>query len=317
MELARPSGGRPGGRRRSRENRPIFLNQRGTRLTSRSVGRLLREHLVALGFDPSSSPHTLPTQLRHPPPGRGGRPPERPGPAGAPEPDDHPDLHPRDPGAPHRCLQRRASASLKPCPSGGGRPPRRSPSRAIAALFFDDPRAVMYRKIDTTPSHRNIPHGPRPGRRSRPGSSPAVRGERRPGWSPRWSTCFSLIPSRMTHRPLLPPGGRHFRENEAMNQARSPHRPPRALDPRATRLDAPLAGPSDRRGDQRPRGGPAHRAGRDRPDHRGGRPVRPRGAGAPLVLEAEAPAVAGGPALPRPRAPSGPARRPGWGPRRS
>jgi integrase/recombinase XerC len=37
----------------------LFLNRRGTRLTSRSVGRLLREHLVELGFDPSSSPHTF------------------------------------------------------------------------------------------------------------------------------------------------------------------------------------------------------------------------------------------------------------------
>jgi integrase/recombinase XerC len=37
----------------------LFLNRRGTRLTSRSVGRLLQEHLVGLGFDPSSSPHTF------------------------------------------------------------------------------------------------------------------------------------------------------------------------------------------------------------------------------------------------------------------
>src|SRR4051794_2807278 len=37
----------------------LFLNRRGTRLTSRSVGRLMQEHLLALGFDPSSSPHTL------------------------------------------------------------------------------------------------------------------------------------------------------------------------------------------------------------------------------------------------------------------
>ncbi len=37
----------------------FFLNRRGTRLTTRSVGRLLREHLVRLGFDPSSSPHTF------------------------------------------------------------------------------------------------------------------------------------------------------------------------------------------------------------------------------------------------------------------
>lgn len=37
----------------------LFLNLRGTRLTSRSVGRLLESHLVRLGFDPSVSPHTF------------------------------------------------------------------------------------------------------------------------------------------------------------------------------------------------------------------------------------------------------------------
>jgi integrase/recombinase XerC len=47
-------------RRPARPDDPaVFLNQRGTRLTSRSVGRLLQEHLVDLGFDPSSSPHTF------------------------------------------------------------------------------------------------------------------------------------------------------------------------------------------------------------------------------------------------------------------
>jgi integrase/recombinase XerC len=37
----------------------LFLNQRGNRLTARSVGRLLQGYLVALGFDPSASPHTF------------------------------------------------------------------------------------------------------------------------------------------------------------------------------------------------------------------------------------------------------------------
>jgi integrase/recombinase XerC len=37
----------------------LFLNRFGTRLTARSVGRLLEEHLVAQGLDPAASPHTL------------------------------------------------------------------------------------------------------------------------------------------------------------------------------------------------------------------------------------------------------------------
>jgi integrase/recombinase XerC len=38
----------------------LFLNRFGTRLSSRSVGRLLEEHLRALGLDPAgASPHTL------------------------------------------------------------------------------------------------------------------------------------------------------------------------------------------------------------------------------------------------------------------
>ncbi|MBY0525104.1 MAG: tyrosine recombinase XerC [Gemmataceae bacterium] len=45
------TGGRP---------RPaVFLNQRGGRLTSRSVGRLLEAHLARAGLDPRTSPHTL------------------------------------------------------------------------------------------------------------------------------------------------------------------------------------------------------------------------------------------------------------------
>jgi integrase/recombinase XerC len=37
----------------------LFLNQRGTRLTSRSVGRLLETHLQKAGLSTAASPHTL------------------------------------------------------------------------------------------------------------------------------------------------------------------------------------------------------------------------------------------------------------------
>lgn len=37
----------------------LFLNQRGTRLTTRSVGRLLERYLLNAGLDPTASPHTL------------------------------------------------------------------------------------------------------------------------------------------------------------------------------------------------------------------------------------------------------------------
>src|SRR5262249_5595376 len=37
----------------------VFLNTRGTRLTSRSVGRLLEKYLAQVGLDPRTSPHTL------------------------------------------------------------------------------------------------------------------------------------------------------------------------------------------------------------------------------------------------------------------
>jgi integrase/recombinase XerC len=37
----------------------VFLNKRGTRLTTRSVGRLLEKYLALAGLDPRTSPHTL------------------------------------------------------------------------------------------------------------------------------------------------------------------------------------------------------------------------------------------------------------------
>jgi integrase/recombinase XerC len=42
-----------------KESSAIFLNLGGTRLTVRSVGRLLEKHLKHAGLDPRTSPHTL------------------------------------------------------------------------------------------------------------------------------------------------------------------------------------------------------------------------------------------------------------------
>ncbi|HVS35390.1 MAG TPA: tyrosine recombinase XerC [Gemmataceae bacterium] len=45
--------------RRSRVQPALFLNRSGTRLSSRSVGRLLEKYLAHAGLDPRTSPHTL------------------------------------------------------------------------------------------------------------------------------------------------------------------------------------------------------------------------------------------------------------------
>jgi site-specific recombinase XerC len=45
--------------RLSRPQTALFLNKNGTRLTSRSVGRLMQKYLALCGLDPQSSPHTL------------------------------------------------------------------------------------------------------------------------------------------------------------------------------------------------------------------------------------------------------------------
>jgi integrase/recombinase XerC len=42
-----------------KESEAVFLNRGGTRLTVRSVGRLLAKYLKAAGLDPRTSPHTL------------------------------------------------------------------------------------------------------------------------------------------------------------------------------------------------------------------------------------------------------------------
>lgn len=43
----------------SRVTDAVFLNRNGTRLTTRSVGRLLAKHLKRAGLDPRTTPHTL------------------------------------------------------------------------------------------------------------------------------------------------------------------------------------------------------------------------------------------------------------------
>jgi integrase/recombinase XerC len=44
---------------RARAQAAIYLNKHGTRLTTRSVGRLLQKYLAQAGLDPRTSPHTL------------------------------------------------------------------------------------------------------------------------------------------------------------------------------------------------------------------------------------------------------------------
>ncbi len=44
---------------RPRSKDAVFLNKNGTRLTARSVGRLLEKYLALAGLDPETSPHTL------------------------------------------------------------------------------------------------------------------------------------------------------------------------------------------------------------------------------------------------------------------
>ena len=45
--------------RRVRARPALFLNRSGTRLSLRSVGRLLEKYLAQAGLDPRTSPHTL------------------------------------------------------------------------------------------------------------------------------------------------------------------------------------------------------------------------------------------------------------------
>jgi integrase/recombinase XerC len=42
-----------------RRSEAVFLNKNGTRLSTRSVGRLLVKYLKSTGMDPRTTPHTL------------------------------------------------------------------------------------------------------------------------------------------------------------------------------------------------------------------------------------------------------------------
>jgi len=56
---ARPQLPGVGGPRAKNSQDAIFLNKNGTRLTTRSVGRLLEKYLARAGLDPHASPHSL------------------------------------------------------------------------------------------------------------------------------------------------------------------------------------------------------------------------------------------------------------------
>lgn len=80
---------------------------------------------------------------------------------------------------------------------------------AMIPLFFDDTSAVMYKKIDTAPLSATLPRYQR-------GSGDAA-GIISGSWgttleSDRGSVVSSLIPSRMTHRPLFALAGALSRE---------------------------------------------------------------------------------------------------------
>jgi integrase/recombinase XerC len=55
----RQADGRPGKTRRAGASEPLFVNYRGTRLTVRSIDRLVRRYAAASGVRPGVSPHAL------------------------------------------------------------------------------------------------------------------------------------------------------------------------------------------------------------------------------------------------------------------
>jgi hypothetical protein len=71
-------------------------------------------------------------------------------------------------------------------------------------LFFDDPCAVMYRKIDTLPFFATTPTDQG---RAEQEAGLTTGAPCRVAEMDRLLHAFSLIPSRMTHRPLLPTAG--------------------------------------------------------------------------------------------------------------
>ena len=89
---------------------PVFVNKFGSRLTTRSVGRMLEKYLQADRARPAHhAPHAA-AQLRHAPARPRRRHPQRAGIAGPQKPGDHADLHPRQHGRPASRLRTSASA---------------------------------------------------------------------------------------------------------------------------------------------------------------------------------------------------------------
>ena len=79
----------------------------------------------------------------------------------------------------------------------------RSGRTGPSPVFFDDLRAVMYSKIDTTPVSATSPTD-----QGRAETEAGIAG--RPSGVAEMNRSlhvFSIIPSRMTHRPLLPSAG--------------------------------------------------------------------------------------------------------------
>jgi integrase/recombinase XerC len=58
-DSARPAQAGRDNRHRDRHNDPLFVNYRGTRLTARSIDRLVRRYAAASGVRPGVSPHAL------------------------------------------------------------------------------------------------------------------------------------------------------------------------------------------------------------------------------------------------------------------
>ena len=85
---------------------PVFTNKFGTRLTTRSVARMLEKYLKETGLDqPHVAPHA-PPQLRHAPAGPRRRHPQRAGTVGPQKPRHHANLHARQHGQPPRGVRK-------------------------------------------------------------------------------------------------------------------------------------------------------------------------------------------------------------------
>ena len=81
------------GETRRTTERALLINLRGSRLTTRSVGRIVKQIAVARGLSPDVHPHTLASRFRHAHAGGGRRPARHPGDARSRAAVDHAALH--------------------------------------------------------------------------------------------------------------------------------------------------------------------------------------------------------------------------------